>query len=242
MRILLLLLFILASARAGAISQLGSKTCADHVNGVSNVLTISNHTLTAGTDVLFVSMVYEFGDELATVVWDVAGVNESATLIVRRGADNGENGALYELATPTAKTADITITFATDVPTLRACAWNLDDVDTTTPSSDTDTVWVGATGGDVTTTNDANDWTFGVTYCDNASTVTCNDTELENTAWHGKVSLVCYVSGSGSQTVDWTSDTPGCEALTGVGVEINHSAGAPAVSIPALMIDQFLIE
>ena len=105
------------------------------------------HTVASGTDVLCLSVGSNNAGVSGTPVWDAVGVNETFTLIATAATTTG-NHYFYRLVNPTVKTADITIAPSAET-TIVGVAFNLQNVDTTTPITDSGT----ATGNSDTISN-----------------------------------------------------------------------------------------
>ncbi len=106
--------------------------------------TVSSYAVSAGTNRALVAMIAtgdatEADTVISSVAWDAAGVNEALTCPA--GANHfGANGrsAICYLVNPTAKTADLTVTFAGTNSFVKCNALVLQNVDQTTVVGDAD--------------------------------------------------------------------------------------------------------
>ncbi len=107
----------------------GSKT---ENGGQVDSLTISSHTVTGTNAALVVVTGFRAtGVTVTGIVWDAAGVNEALTK-VGNDANDDANAEMWYRAAPTAKTADVTITYS-DTMRGGAAALTYTDCDQTNP-------------------------------------------------------------------------------------------------------------
>jgi len=114
--------------------MLATTSSTGKVLNINTTLTLA-HTVDNGTDVLVVIVGANDSTtadmDVTGVTWDAAGVNEALSWVVGSGdGASATNEEIWHKISPTAKAANITITFAAKTTAGNADALNLDGVDT----------------------------------------------------------------------------------------------------------------
>lgn len=235
-----LLAFLLLStwsfAAYSAISQLATETCGI-IDGESSINL--SHTVDAGTDLLVVLVGYSNKVETPAASWNDPDPDEPLTLQedINGSAQWEQAGILTKTTPTTGGPGTLNVSFGQNVQGW-ACAINLDGVDTSTPVGNTNTGTSGANLGVAVTNDDADDWALGVVEGNSTCEVSCSDTEIYSTGLVTRAVNVCYVAGTGSQEVTWTSD---CSGTGGAVIQVNvESAAGPTLlqSLPAILTTQ----